>query len=248
MIERFRSAYQGRNSPRIAILWNRVLSDQIDAQKYHVERETGAFASGTQQSAGAVVGGAAAVRRFHGGAVAGEYGAAVSQSATTHGEVSVKDRVSADLQAPAGERAPVLSERDRWYFEKGFTDPFVHAGAKLVDRNTVVRLAGEGGASDQQRAEMSGLRRQADLFVEILQSADPESPSGYLFRATAKDVSSGQIVADVTSDGAEPGASTEFVATNRGFEPRPSRKAEAANGAAVAMALMSELVEAWAAR
>ncbi len=38
-IDRFRGAYQAHKSPRLAILWNRILSDDIDVRKYQVERE-----------------------------------------------------------------------------------------------------------------------------------------------------------------------------------------------------------------
>ncbi len=165
------------------------------------------------------------------------------------GRVSSREQIKGEEQVGSGARDPVMIERDMWRFEQGFSDPFVRAGAKLVDRNTIMRITADKSpqVGDKQRVEASALRGLADVFVEVLMTVDGSSPSGYVFRATAKDINTGQIIADVTSDGARsdaPGA-MEYVATNHGFEARPSRNRGQANGATIAVTLMDQLSQAW---
>jgi hypothetical protein len=246
-IDRFRGAYAARKSPRIAIFWNRVLTDDVESAKQHVEREDRAVVVGGAVTTRVQGGGSTSIQPYGYGSL--EQRSAGGEAQTTFGAagVSVRERTTTDVQQGFGARAPAMIERDSWRFESGFADLFTQAGARLVDRNTIIRVTGDkSNMTDKQRVEMSALRGFADLFVEVLVTSDPASPSGYVFRATAKDVNTGQLIADVTSDGAdaESGA-TEFVATNHGFESRPSRMAGAANGGAIAAAMMDRLCQVW---
>ena len=47
--------------------------------------------------------------------------------------------------------------------------------------------------------EMEALKEKTDILVELLVSRSPHSPYGYEFRATAKDIQTGQILANCTS-------------------------------------------------
>jgi hypothetical protein len=216
--DRFRAAYRRRGSPRIAIFWNRSLTDQVDADHIDVESERGLAA---------VVGDTPPTMGI--------------------GVVSARDRMTAKAQIGSGAHVRVLKEPDAWRVEQGFESQLQKAGARLVDRNAIVRLAGTaaGAAPDIQRVEVSALKGYADILVEILAARDSGSSSGYLFRATAKDVRDGRILADVTSDGLEKPAATEWVATARGFEKR-EHPTETPSGAPIARLLMDRLSSAWA--
>lgn len=243
-IGRFRVAYSARKSPRIAIFWNRSLTDDIEAAKLHVDSEVRTTATGGQTSTSTAGGSSTSVQPYGYGQLVQKSAGANAQTTFGSAGVTTRDRVSADVQQGFGARAAVMSEQDSWRFQDAFSDPFSKAGARLVDRNTMIRIAGD--ATDKQRGESAALAGLADLFVEVLMSVDPASPSGYVFRATAKDAKTGQIVADIISDGAAPDAgATEYVATDRGFVAQPSRTAGAVNGTAVAIALMDRLSQAW---
>ena len=245
---RFRAAYLAHKSPRLAVFWNRVLSSDVESQKYKVDSEVRTSGVAGQISTNRSGGASTSYQPYGYGSLAQTY--AGSQSTTTFGAVggSTRERVQTDVQVGSGSRAPVMAEKDMWRFEKGFEDPFLKAGARLVDRSSMIRIAGDKhpGASDVQRIEMSALRGHADVFIEVLMTYDSGSPSGYLFRATAKDVNTGAVIADAMSDGATPGSGlTEYVATNHGFEARPSRAAGNANGAEIALAMMTQLAQSW---
>jgi hypothetical protein len=243
-IGRFRAAYSARKSPRIAIFWNRALTDDVEAAKLHVDSEVRAAARGGQVSTSATGGSSTNVQPYGYGQLVQKSAGANAETSFGSAGVATRDRVSADVQQGFGARAAVMGEQDSWHFQDAFSDPFIKAGAKLVDRNTMIRIAGE--TADKQRAESAALAGLADLFIEVLVSVDPTSPSGYVFRATAKDVKTGQIVAETISDGAVPeSGATEYVATDHGFVARPSRTAGAANGTTVAIALMDRLSQAW---
>ena len=99
--------------------------------------------------------------------------------------------------------------------------------------------------NDMQRVEIAALKGLADMVVEVLTTRDSGSPTGYLFRATVKDVNSGQLIADVTSTAAKDANAKEFVPTARGFEERPTAAAKQVDGGVVALALMERLTQTW---
>ena len=100
--------------------------------------------------------------------------------------------------------------------------------------------------NDMQRVEMAALKGFADLVVEILMTRDKSSPTGFLFRATVKDVNNGQLVADVSATGAKDASGAkEFVATDRGFEARPVPGSNDVDGTRVAVAVMDRLTQLW---
>ncbi len=191
-ISRFRAAYAAQGSPRLAIFWNRILTDHIGSPP-----------------------------------------------------VPLNAYVPPEQGRDSGARPAVMAEGDAWRFENAFTETFIKAGAQLVDRNTIIRITGVTASvpQNQQSAEMAALRGLADLFIEVLVSPDPASPSGYIFRMTTKDVKTGRLVADGTSNGAT--GTTEFVATNAGFVERPIPATTATSGTVVAMATMNRLTEIW---
>jgi hypothetical protein len=248
-VDNFRRAYQANGAPRILVFWNRALSDQVDAQRLDVSRDTRTTVTGGRIDS-TTRGGSAVTTQPYG------YGQRTDRShgqdsATIFGgaAVSQRDHVSGQVQIGSGARDPVMFERDSWRFEQGFSKPFLNAGARMVDRSVAIRSTGsESAGPDIQRIEMSALKGKADILVEVLMTIDPGSASGYAFRASAKDVNSGRILADTVSDGADRAEASEYVVTNRGFESRPARGASESSGAEVGIALMSALAGAWGAR
>jgi len=123
---------------------------------------------------------------------------------------------------------PSPAEGWMWAFEEGLLQPFLQAGAQMVDRATIVRLTASDSSRDRgthdpasvKDTEMKALKGYADLFVEVLIVRSPSSLYGYDFRAVAKEVKTGMIVANVTSLRWEPDRHTteRVVATSGGYE------------------------------
>jgi hypothetical protein len=177
-IQRFANAYAGKGAPRIAVFLNRALSDDVrewrSSARLNVTRERTKFQeeAGTETRRTSTVGGTAA---------------AIEQPADSGGR-------------------PSPNEQWMWAFEDGFIRPLLDAKVKVIDRATIVRLAAtkEGRRTDApsmapKTIEMNALKDSTDLFVEILISRSPSSLYGYEFKASAKEVKTGQLVANVTS-------------------------------------------------
>jgi len=180
ILSEFDNIYRKMGSPRLAIFLNRVLSDEV--------REW---------------------RTVHRGVVSmqGEFS-------------SQKGEASESFKGPGGVAAygqTHLSDRRRtspeenwmWGFEEGFLGPFLEIGAKIVDRATIIRLtaadSGQQGSAYNpiavKKVEMDSLKGKADLFIEILIRRMPGSKLGYVFKASAKEVNTGIIRANVTTRG-----------------------------------------------
>ena len=242
--DRFKRAYEAHKSPRIAIFWNRTLSDSVASGKLHVEQESSAVAVGGSSQTYGSGGSSTSIQPYgYGQSIQTDSGAQVNTTFGAGG-VSAREKVVGDVQQGSGSRSPSMVERDDWRFESAFKEPFLQAGVKLVDRNTAIRVAGDkSNESDVQRAEIKALQGLADLFIEVLQTYDPVSPTGLLFRISIKDVKSGGIVADLTSDGtAGKDAAPEYAATDRGCVRKTGGQPD---GILVALAAMRRLTQAW---
>lgn len=177
-IQQFAKVYAAKGTPRIAVFFNRALSDDVR------EWRSNARLSVTRERT----------------KVQEEAGKETKQTATVGGAA-----VAIEQPADAGAR-PSPDEQWMWAFEDGFIQPLLDAKVKVVDRATIVRLAAakEGRRTDvpsvaPKTIEVNALKDSADLFVEILVSRSPSSLYGYEFKASAKEVKTGQIVANVTS-------------------------------------------------
>ena len=119
-----------------------------------------------------------------------------------------KEAVTVNIEERAGSDAKASKPEDRWMwaFEDGFLQPFLQAKAKVVDRATIIRLTAaesDKGATLQpivaKQTETDALKGYADILVEILITRSPSSLYGYEFKASAKDLKTGSIIANVTS-------------------------------------------------
>jgi len=217
-ITRFKQAYASANSPRIAIYFNRALSDEV--REWFTPTRSVVTGRGQKVSVG---GGSAIVTP--GGAVvdAGSEAKVEGQTDTDRGIAAYNQRHIENMARESPE------ESWMWRFEDNFLQPFIKGGAKIIDRATILRLA---AATEKQgdpysldavkKIEMDALIGHADILVEILVTRDHASPSGYAFRATAKEIKTGTIVGSVTKTGRDYRyeKSFEAVATPSGYKLR----------------------------
>jgi len=178
-IQRFKRSYETKKSPRIAVFLNRELSDEVrewatDSRLVLSEDYSKTKQVGKQETEKTKI------------------TEGVSGYSQTHIETSGR---------------PALKEKWMWAFEDGFIQPLLQANAKLVDRGTIMRLTAAVSSQDKntyaplevKKVEMDALKGYADIFVEILISRSPSSLYGYEFKASAKEVNTGIILANVTS-------------------------------------------------
>ncbi len=118
-------------------------------------------------------------------------------------------------------------EKWMWAFEEGFIQTFLDNGVHIVDRATILRLS----ASDSKynltnksnleikQNEIDALKNYSDILVELLITIDDSSHHGYAFKATAKDVNSGFILAYTTIKESDISLYTEreVVANEKGY-------------------------------
>lgn len=148
---------------------------------------------------------------------------------------------------------PTPDEQWMWAFENGMLQPLLAANAKVVDRALIVGLAASDTAEESNsslgRIEVQALKDHADILIESLVSRSPSSPCGYEFKLSAKDVATGQVIANVTSLrwGPDYPVRRPIVATAEGYEvgnwvPLPSVE----DAAAILSAdLMNALIQRW---
>lgn len=202
-VERFRLAYTHMKKPRIAVFFNRRLSDEV--------RE---WASDSRL---VISDGHTATKKVNGKTV---------EQKDVSGEIAVAKQ----YQTESGYR-PGPEEMWMWAFEEGFTKPFLDSGTRIVDRASILRLASATerdrnphGAVEMKKVEMDALKGYADIFIEILISRSPGALYGYDFRASAKEVSTGMVIANVTSFNwsGDERRHSRVVATSHGYQEEES--------------------------
>jgi len=178
MIQRFAKLYAAKGSPRIALFLNRALSD--DVREWRSDSRLSVTGERTK--------------------VRAEADKKAKQTVVVAGKA-----LSIEQPTDSGDR-PSPNEQWMWAFEDGFIQPFLDAKVKVVDRATILRLtaAKEGRRTDAasmapKTIETNALKDAADMFVEILVSRSPASLYGYEFKASVKEVKTGQVMANVTS-------------------------------------------------
>lgn len=176
----FAQSYGYQNRPRLAIYFNRSLSDEV---REWVTRDRDVLSiQGTY------------TKTEEDSFVQEDYQGGVSAYSQRH------------LDSPS-RLSP--GEGWMWEFEDGFLQPFLEISANVLDRATIMRLAAQqsgrqGSAYDPiavKKIEMDALTGKADLLIELLVRRNPNVNIGYEFKAVAKEVQTGVIRAMVTSRG-----------------------------------------------
>lgn len=225
----FGAAYRKAGKPRMAVLWNRELTDTLSTGHDHV-------AQLTQAGQGAAV------------TAVGEEGRSIAQVA---GASSVTTLRVGERQAEPDAQRTSLAENEDWPLMTAFNTRLRDAGVTLVDRSVAMRAKAAAGSAEQRRdvqtLETQALRDKADLLVEVLQTPDAKAPFGVLFRVEVKRISSGELVASLVSDGKAPERGPgRFVAGAKGFvrEAAPEQTLAQA-GDVVAAATLRALAAYW---
>lgn len=145
-------------------------------------------------------------------------------------------------------RADLVAEPIEWEVERAFTRTLSMSGARLVDRNSMMRLQGLQDKAERgvnyQAVETRALIGRADIMIEVLQTEDKRLAEGVSFRVTAKSVRTAEVLADVLSSGRPPARRMPLVAADvpggfvRAQQPEPS---PADVGRQLAIELMNNL-------
>ena len=230
--KQFRSAYQAAGAPRIALFWNVALTDQVAEAKVQTSR------------------------------IRGEDTRTVNQlDETTNGEagsarlVDGENRRSIDLtvnrssrSTDSAKRATPFAERDAWLLESAFTKALMEGGADLIDRSLIMRITAaqaDGKDRDARTIESKALLGKADLLLDVLMTRDTDSPLGWGFRCTLREIATGRLKGSFYSKALPlvPHASPQYRATNTGFQRVDSRPVVSVElvGTQLALDTMEEL-------
>lgn len=204
VVQAFAAAYRKAGSPRLAVYFNRALSDEIrewiPGDHLQADLQMTHSASGHSLATGPVSG-----------------------QSTTSVKADIRSRQY--VGATGGRQDP--REAWKWEFEDAITSLFLQGNAKVVDRAVIFRqmakqapqTAGMDGSTSTNLNEISALDKFADILVET-QVTRSRSATGYDFRATAKNVKTGQILGTAFVNGRDDdeNAPQRYVATSRGYE------------------------------
>lgn len=205
----FSAAYAKAGKPAMAVLWNREFSDMLEqttAQTVTVDTATvgmagqqaGRIGAGSTSEIAVAGPGYAAAEKA--GRVA-EYGAA-EQRAAVVGKTTITAQDTKTTQALR--RGPV--ERVDLQMRSSFLQTIASSGVRLIDRNIVMRnmAAKQKGNLDAQQIETEALSKHASLLMEILNTRDPQSPTGWSTYVSVKRFKDGMIVMEGYLDGQLP--------------------------------------------
>ncbi len=194
VVRDFAASYKKAKSPKIAIFWNRELTDTLD--EWYGSSRTVISQNGQ-------------------GSVSGNFG---SNNLNLNGQSNSQTTIEQQQRTNADQRAQFSETRD-WQFQDGFLGPFLKAGAYVVDRAAIVRLTGvNAGGMNGKAIETKAISGMADILIEVLAGNTQQSRSGYELRARVLETKTGRILGYVNSRGLkEWNEKPAAIATNQGF-------------------------------
>ncbi|MBX9746746.1 MAG: hypothetical protein K2X34_07580 [Hyphomonadaceae bacterium] len=204
-VQAFQSWNVARKKPRILVYWNRQLTDDILSKSRLREIDETTTEDGRTTLDKTTASGPESVRHVD------DQG--MSRKRT--------ERWSEETQSTGGEYA-TMATLPSWRLESAFTNVFLSAGARLVDRNSALRTLSAstavGPEQDLQRIEAKALSGRADYLVEVLPMEEKGSPTGMIFRVKVTRTADTQVIAQFLSAGEAdtgpgaftPGASGDF--------------------------------------
>ncbi|MBF0178683.1 MAG: hypothetical protein HQM03_01520 [Magnetococcales bacterium] len=193
-LAQFSQAYNKAKQPRIAVYWNRKLSESVGSRWVSNDRLV------IQEES-----------RFK-GAYDGRNNDATDSKTTTIAHQS--------LAKAASDRRGGPGELEMAAFEDGMLEAFNHANCHLVDRSVIMRITPEGNGQGGEMIETAALQRYADLLMEVILIPNHDSQSGFAFRISAKNLKNGRILASLVHqpNEQESEVSGEWVAGVNGYE------------------------------
>lgn len=188
-IASFADSYARNGRPRLALYWNKQLSEAL-SDWYSDMRVVNSSQNNSTMS--------------------GDFN--LNQSGNSQNTLEVQRRVQDSRRA-------AVTESFEWEFQEAFLAPFLEAGATIVDRGAMMRFAAaDQPASNEKTIEVRGLQGKADYLMEVLVSPNWKSSTGYELRTRILDVKTGAIVAMVNSKNLkEWNPEKPIQATDRGF-------------------------------
>lgn len=181
----FSKAYARAGRPAIAVLWNREFTDML-------EQNSASQVSIDTTRASTVVGEAV---RMPGYSAAQVSGAVVGNTTITAQNIKTQQGLR---DGPA--------ERVDLQMRSAFMQTITASGVKLVDRNIVMRktAARQKGNLDSQQIETDALSQHAKLLMEVLNTRDTASPTGWATYVSIKRLSDGVVLAEGYMNGQLP--------------------------------------------
>lgn len=169
------------------------------------------------------------VREWQGNTrVAVGYGETVreeSDGKKTKRQVSGGAAISVETRQDAG-AGVALDQTWAWRLEDAIRHPLIQAGAHIVDRKIIMRLAAAdiGGTAygdvSIKTIEMAALKGSADILAQVAISRTTDPKHGYLYRLEVFDINTGRILLSTSSANwpRSRSARGELVSTSKGFE------------------------------
>lgn len=198
----FTAAYAKAKRPTVAVLWNRSFSDMLEQETASQIRIDQSQAGVATREVGAVPGYAAGIAT----------GAAVANTTITARDTKTQQ---------ATRKGPV--ERVDLQMRSSFLQTMASAGVRTVDRNLVMRTMAAGrkeGNHDKQEVETAALLKHASLLMEVLNTRDNASPTGWATYVSVKRLSDGVVLTEGYFDGkpedGAPRQTPKFEANPRG--------------------------------
>ena len=188
-VANFSNAYARNGRPRLALYWNKQLSEAL-SDWYSDVRVVNSSQNNSSMS--------------------GDFN--LNQSGNSQNTLEVQRRTQ-------DSRRGAVTESFEWEFQEAFLAPFLEAGATIVDRGAMMRFAAaDQPSSGEKTIEVRGLQGKADYLLEVLVSPNWQSSTGYELRTRILDVKTGAIVAMVNSKNLkEWNPEKQIQATDKGF-------------------------------
>lgn len=229
----FQAEYKKAGSPKIAIFWNTKFSDQLrewQEDERVISNRSGSIEGIDDRKAIAPENDIDANEKninikFD--------GAPDSYSRNFKGNYQESASLIKQTRRWKASRAGLSDEKADFEFGAGFTSIFLRNKVKVIDKDTIMRLTdldSQGRDSDYQITEAAALKGYADYLAEILMTPDSEAPVGMSFLVTIKEISSGNIIAMLTSDGdprmTEEAFNEHWIVDGAGYQWREDRPPE----------------------
>lgn len=198
---RFSSAYARARSPRFVIFWNRAFTDEVaTAYEGYARTDARSRSSGEASS------------ESYDGESYGEY--------SDRSRSTVETRVGT-RRVDSGRRDTAAPEAVDFDVEQAFTGALSAAGARLIDRTSILRTTGmergAGALANVQDIETRAVLGKAEIVLEVVQMDDPRADDGVRFKVVARDVAGGRILVQFATDARPPVGRMPLVAGASGF-------------------------------
>ena len=205
----FIDKYKNLNSPKIAIFWNVKFDDQLrewdSAERDIVTKSGSASATGQRLAKNAGID----TNKNEPISDSMDININFDNEPSSFDEEYQVDYESSiirkkEIKRWKSSRGGLSDEKADFEFISGFTSILLRNKVSILDRSMILRLTDNKTMKkgvDYQLNETSALEGYADYLAEILMTPDEYAPIGMSFLITIKDVSTGAIVAMLSSDG-----------------------------------------------